>query len=322
VKSNSSGFGRSCQGFSLYYPSRRITPALRAYAPPQILILPQLIQRPFQFQGINNHSEWIISPAPNWRNDMAEIGKTINEVEGKVAIVTGAASGIGRAIAELFHARGAKVVAEDINPSVNDLERDGIVPFIADVSADESGEEAVALAQDHFGSLDILVNNAGTIVYKPVIELSRAEWDKILDTNLTGAFLHSKAAMKAMLPKKSGAIVSIASYASYFAFEGIAPYAASKGGLAQLTRTLALEAAPHGIRVNAVGSGDVVTNILNGFRDDGRDFLAEHGRSAPIGRAAQPEEIAEIVAFLASDRASFIVGSIVMADGGMSVQIK
>ena len=148
------------------------------------------------------------------------------------------------------------------------------------------------------------------------------EWDKILDTNLTGAFLHSKAAMKAMLPKKSGAIGSIASYASYFAFEGIAAYAASKGGLAQLTRTLALEAAPHGIRVNAVGSGDVVTNILNGFRDDGRDFLAEHGRSAPIGRAAQPEEIAEIVAFLASDRASYIVGSIVMADGGMSVQIK
>lgn len=253
---------------------------------------------------------------------MAEIAKTINEVDGKVAIVTGAASGIGRAIAELLHARGAKVVAEDINPSVNDLERDGIVPFIADVSADESGYQAVALAQDHFGSLDILVNNAGTIVYKPVVELSRAEWDKILDTNLTGAFLHSKAAMKAMLPKKSGSIISIASYASYFAFEGIAAYAASKGGLAQLTRTLALEAAPHGIRVNAVGSGDVVTNILNGFRDDGQDFLAEHGRSAPIGRAAQPEEIAEIVAFLASDRASYIVGSIVMADGGMSVQIK
>jgi NAD(P)-dependent dehydrogenase (short-subunit alcohol dehydrogenase family) len=253
---------------------------------------------------------------------MAKIAKTINEVEGKVAIVTGAASGIGRAITELLHARGAKVVAEDISPSVNDLKRDGIVPFIADVSADESGEQAVALAQEHFGSLDILVNNAGTIVYKPVVELSRAEWDKILDTNLTGAFLHSKAAMKAMLPKKRGAIVSIASYASYFAFEGIAPYAASKGGLAQLTRALALEAAPHGIRVNAVGSGDVVTNILNGFRDDGRDFLAEHGRSAPIGRAAQPEEIAEIVAFLASDRASYIVGSIVMADGGMSVQIK
>ena len=155
-----------------------------------------------------------------------------------------------------------------------------------------------------------------------MVDLSRDEWDTVIAINLTGAFLHAKAAMKAMLPRKRGAIVSIASYASFLAFAGIAPYAASKGGLAQLTRRLAVEAAPHGIRVNAVGSGDVVTNILNSFRDDGREFLQEHGKSAPIGRAAQPEEIAEIVAFLASDRASFIVGSIVMADGGISVQIK
>ena len=253
---------------------------------------------------------------------MAEIAKTVDEVGGKVAIVTGAASGIGRAITKLLHVRGAKVVAEDMDPAVNDLARDGIAPLVADVSTDGSAEQAVALAGERFGALDILVNNAGTIVYKPVVDLSRKEWDKIIATNLTGAFLHSKAAMKAMLPRQSGAIVNIASYASFFAFEGIAPYAASKGGLAQLTRTLALEAAPHGIRVNAVGAGDVVTNILNSLRDDGRDFLAEHGKSAPIGRAAQPEEIAEIVTFLASDRASFIVGSIVMADGGISVQIK
>lgn len=213
-------------------------------------------------------------------------------------------------------------MAEDIDPAVNELRRDGIVPLIADVTMDGSAEQAVAISQERFGALDILVNNAGTIVYKQVVDLSRAEWDKIIATNLTGAFLHSKAAMQAMLPNRRGAIVNIASYASFFAFAGIAPYAASKGGLAQLTRTLALEAAPHGIRVNAVGSGDVVTNILNGFCDDGREFLAEHGKSAPISRAAQPEEIAEIVAFLASDRASFIVGSVVMADGGISVQIK
>lgn len=248
--------------------------------------------------------------------------RLVNEVENKIAIVTGAASGIGRATVELLHERGAKVVAEDINPTVHDLKRDGMVTLVADVTVDGSAENAVKLAIDSFGRLDILVNNAGYINYQPLIETSREEWDKVLDTNLTGYFLHCREAMKAMIPNRSGAIVNIASYASYFAFPDIAPYAASKGGVAQLTRALALEAAPQGIRVNAIGSGDVVTNLLDTFRDDGREFLEQHGKSAPIGRSAQPEEIAEIVAFLASDRASYIVGSIVMADGGISVQIK
>lgn len=253
---------------------------------------------------------------------MAILSKSVNEVAGKVAIVTGAASGIGRATAELLHARGAKVVAEDIDPAVEELARDGLVPLVADISADGSAEKAVALAVERFGRLDILVNNAGRIVFKPVAETSREDWERIMATNVTGAFLHSREAVKAMLPNRSGAIVNIASYASYFAFPTIAAYAASKGALAQLTRTLALEAAGQGIRVNAIGVGDVVTNLLNHAFDDGPGFLAEHGRSAPVGRAAQPMEIAEIVAFLASDRASFILGSVVMADGGISVQIK
>ena len=253
---------------------------------------------------------------------MTTFSKSVNEVEGKVAIVTGAASGIGRATAELLHARGAKVVAEDIDAAVEDLARDGLVPLVADVSADGSAEKAVALAVERFGRLDILVNNAGRIVFKPVAETSREDWERIMATNVTGAFLHSREAVKAMIPNRSGAIVNIASYASYFAFPTIAAYAASKGALAQLTRTLALEVAGQGIRVNAIGVGDVVTNILNDAFDDGPGFLAEHGQSAPIGRAAQPLEIAEIVAFLASDRASFILGSVVMADGGISVQIK
>ena len=252
---------------------------------------------------------------------MTRISPTVNEVEGKVALVTGAASGIGRAIAELLHARGAKVVAEDIDPSVERLAKPNLVPFVADVTKDGSAEKAVDLAIKTFGKLDLLVNNAGRILYKPVVEMTREDWNWQMETNVTGAFLHSREAMKAMMPNKSGAIVNIASYASYFAFPGIAAYTASKGALAQLTRTQALEAIEHGIRVNAIGVGDVVTNLLNHFMDDGRGFLAEHGKNAPIDRAAQPEEIAEIVAFLASDRASFIVGSVVMADGGMSVAI-
>ena len=252
---------------------------------------------------------------------MASIASSVDEVKGKVALVTGAASGIGRAVAELLHARGAKVVAEDIDPAVKELERDGLINLTADVTADGSAERAVALAVDRFGTLDILVNNAGRIIYKELVEMTRDDWNWQMETNVTGAFLHSREAAKVMMAKKSGAIVNIASYAAYFAFPGIAAYTASKGALAQLTRTHALEAIKHGVRVNAIGVGDVVTNLLNHFREDGREFLAEHGTKAPIGPVAQPPEVAEIVAFLASDRASFIVGSVVMADGGMSVLI-
>lgn len=243
------------------------------------------------------------------------------ELEGKVAIVTGAGSGIGRSIVELFNNRGAKVIAVDSEDSVASLERSGLVPLKADVTHDGSAEKAVKAAVDRFGKLDILVNNAGRIIYKPVVEMTRDDWNWQMETNVTGAFLFSREAVKQMIPTKSGAIVNIASYASYYAFPGIAAYTASKGALAQLTRTLALEAIEHGIRVNAIGVGDVVTNLLNHFMEDGRAFLAEHGKKAPIGRAAEPDEIAEITAFLASHRASFIVGSVVMADGGMSVVI-
>ena len=252
---------------------------------------------------------------------MSKISAEVNEVEGKVALVTGAASGIGLAIAELLHARGAKVVAEDVSPEVERLARPGLVPLLADITQDGAAEAAVATAQDNFGKLDILVNNAGRILYKPLVEMSREEWTWQMETNVTGAFLHSREAMKAMISQKSGTIVNIASYASYFAFPGISAYAASKGALTQLTRTLALEAIEHNIRVNAIGVGDVVTNLLDHFMDDGQSFLSDHGKKAPIGRAAEPAEIAEIVAFLASDRASFIVGAVVMADGGMSVPV-
>jgi NAD(P)-dependent dehydrogenase (short-subunit alcohol dehydrogenase family) len=252
---------------------------------------------------------------------MSNIASAVNEVEGKVALVTGAASGIGLAIAELLHTRGAKVVAEDIDPAVKDLERDGLISLETDVTADGSAEKAVSLAVNRLGTLDILVNNAGRILYKELVEMTRDDWNWQMETNVTGAFLHSREAAKVMMAKKSGAIVNIASYAAYFAFPGIAAYTASKGALAQLTRTQALEMIKHGVRVNAIGVGDVVTNLLNHFRKDGREFQAEHGAKAPIGRAANATEIAEIVAFLASDRASFIVGSVVMADGGRSVAI-
>lgn len=247
-----------------------------------------------------------------------------NELEGKVAIVTGAASGIGKAIAALMHSRGVKVVAEDIKPEVAELAKEftGMATFVGDVTEEETAKKVVELAVEQFGKLDILVNNAGRIVNKLVVDTTLEEWNMIMATNVTSAFLHTREALKVMVPQKSGSIVNIGSYACFFTFPTISAYTASKGALAQLTRTAAVENIEHGIRVNAIGVGDVVTNLINEINPDGRAFLADHGKKAPIKRAAEPEEIAEIASFLASDRASFMVGSIVMADGGMSVIIQ
>jgi len=241
---------------------------------------------------------------------------------GRVAIVTGAASGIGLATVELLHRQGARVVAVGRGDNVHALARDGIVPLVADVAREDSAALAVQTALERFGRLDVLVNNAGIIANQPVAAMRLEDWNRVLAVNVTGAFLFSREALRPMMAAGAGAIVNIGSYACYQAFPGIAAYAASKGALAQLTRTLALEAIGHGIRVNAVGSGDAITNITSAIQADGRAYLAEHGRKAPIGRAARPEEIAEVVAFLASERASYMVGAVVMADGGMSVAIQ
>ncbi|OBL15314.1 short-chain dehydrogenase [Mycobacterium sp. 1245499.0] len=240
------------------------------------------------------------------------------DLRGKVAIVTGAASGIGRAITRQLIEYGVNVVAEDINPAIEHLysDIDTVVPLVGDVGQENTANDAVELAGRRFGQLDILINNAGTIINKRVIETTLEDWNHILDTNVTGAFLHTREAMRAMIPRRSGAIVNIGSYACFQSFKTISAYAASKGALAQLTRTSALEAIDDGIRINALGVGDVVTNILGNPEN-----LVEHGKGAPVQRAADPAEIAHVAAFLASGLASYAVGAVWMIDGGMSVAI-
>ncbi|HJQ17228.1 MAG TPA: SDR family oxidoreductase [Allosphingosinicella sp.] len=238
-------------------------------------------------------------------------------LEGKVAIVTGAAGGIGGETVKLLVEQGVKVVAEDLRPSVRELESAGsVVTVEGDVSDEAVAARAVAAARDAFGRLDILVNNAGRTFMKSVLEMTVAEWDGIMQTNARGCFVQSRAALGAMVEGGGGAIVNVASIVSLVGMPGIAAYAASKGAIAQLTKVLAIDFGGQNIRVNAVAPGVVETGILDDVVPDGRQALIGAGPAHVLGRVAQPDEIANVIAFLASPRSSFITGAIVLADGG------
>lgn len=242
---------------------------------------------------------------------------TTSGLAGKVALVTGAAGDIGRATVSLLRAHGMRIVAEDINPAVAELAEAGlVVTLTGDVGDEETARGAVQRALAEFGQLDVLVNNAGRTLNKRALDTSAEEWDAILATNARGNFLHSREALRAMVGLRSGAIVSVASVVSSVAMPELAAYAASKGAIAQLTKVLAVEYGEYGIRVNAVAPGVVETNILAGIVEDSRATLASYGHLHPLGRVAQPAEIADVVAWLASPRASFVTGALIMADGG------
>ena len=238
-------------------------------------------------------------------------------LEGKVAIVTGAAGGIGRETVRLLVEQGVRVVAEDLLPSVRELERAGsVIAIEGDVAEESVAVRAVAVARDAFGQLDILVNNAGRVLRKSVLEMTVAEWDGLMQTNARGCFVQSRAALGAMVDGGGGAIVNVASIVSLVGMPGAAAYAASKGAIAQLTKVLAIDFGKQNIRVNAVAPGVVETGILDDLVPDGRQVLRSAGPAHALGRVAQPTEIANVIAFLASPRSSFITGSIVLADGG------
>lgn len=241
------------------------------------------------------------------------------DLTGQVAVITGAARGIGLATARLLRERGARIVATDRSEAVHALRGDDIATLAGDVKDEDVARRTMALAIERFGRLDILVNNAGRTLNKLISDTSAAEFDDILATNARGNFLHAREAMKVMAD--GGAIVSVASISSVVAFETQSAYASSKGALAQLMRVIAIEGGKRGIRSNAVAPGVIETDIMEGVVEgDGRAMLRSFGDQHPIGRIGQPEEVAEAIAFLASPAASFITGALLMVDGGWTAQ--
>ena len=249
----------------------------------------------------------------------------IPELDGSVAIVTGAAGGVGREVVRLLVAAGAAVVAEDLDPSVAELETpDGrVAAIVGDVADSTTARAAVAVALERFGGLDILVNNAARFLLKPTLETTDEEWDGVLRTNVRGVFVHCREALPRLAEGSGGAIVNLASISGMVGLSDQAAYSASKGAIVQLTRQLAVDWSPRGVRVNAVAPGAIDTpflrNALIGVPDVD-EVLAQIAASHPLGRISEPDEIAEIVVFLASPRSRFVTGAILMADGGYTAQ--
>jgi 3-oxoacyl-[acyl-carrier protein] reductase len=245
---------------------------------------------------------------------------------GKVALVTGAGHGIGRAIVERLATDGVKVVAVDLDPEAvkdvaDSLTKHGseVEAVTADIASREDVARAIGRAVERFGGLDILCANAGIADAQPLVEIDERSWRRIIDVNLTGTFFCIQEAAKVMIPRRRGAMVVTASTNAFYVESYLSHYNASKGGVVALVRSAALELGQYGIRVNAIEPSMVRTRASFIAEDPvaGPEYL----QRVPLGRFAEPAEIASAVAFLASEEASYITGEVVILDGGLTLGI-
>jgi NAD(P)-dependent dehydrogenase (short-subunit alcohol dehydrogenase family) len=252
------------------------------------------------------------------------------EFSRKVAVVTGGAQGIGLAAARKLAIEGASVVIcsdreDQLEEAVAELREEGleVSGTRADVTSSADMKRLMDFTTETYGGVDVLVNSAGVQRYGTVVETEVEVWDEVLDVNLKGIYLASRYAIPEMRKRGGGAIVNLSSVQAFASQTGVAAYTASKGGINALTRAMALDHAEENIRVNAVCPASVDTPMLRWSADQFKgeksveETVADWGRMHPVGRVAKPEEVAEVIAFLASDRASFVTGSDYKVDGGM-----